>query len=90
MRTVVSMLIQQFVENRQLVSNSSGHTHTHTHTHTLALFLSLSLRKVDLKYLGSFEMWCWRRLEKISWTDRVRNEEALQRVKGRRGISYIQ
>ena len=26
------------------------------------------------KYLDNFEMWCWRRMEKISWTDRVRNE----------------
>jgi hypothetical protein len=31
----------------------------------------------DQKYLGSFEMWCWRRMEKISWTDHVRNEEVL-------------
>jgi hypothetical protein len=29
---------------------------------------------VDHKYLGSFEM-CWRRMEKISWTNRVRNVE---------------
>jgi hypothetical protein len=36
-----------------------------------------ALRKVDQKYLESLEMWCWRRLEKISWTDRVRNEEVL-------------
>jgi hypothetical protein len=25
------------------------------------------------KYLESFEMCCWRRMEKISWTERVRN-----------------
>jgi hypothetical protein len=25
-----------------------------------------TLRKVDQKYLESFEMWCWRRMEKIS------------------------
>jgi hypothetical protein len=25
-----------------------------------------TLRKVDHKYLESFEMWCWRRMEKIS------------------------
>jgi hypothetical protein len=31
-----------------------------------------TLRKVNQKYLGSFGMWCWRRME-ISWTDRVRN-----------------
>jgi len=23
------------------------------------------------KYLESFELWCWKRMEKISWTDRV-------------------
>jgi hypothetical protein len=31
------------------------------------------LRKLDQKYLESFEM-CWRRIQKISWTDRVNNE----------------
>jgi hypothetical protein len=30
---------------------------------------------------GKFEMWCWRRMEKISWTDCVKNEEILTRVK---------
>ena len=40
-----------------------------------------TLRKVDEKYLESFEMWHWRRMEKISWAGRVRNEEALHRVK---------
>ena len=33
-----------------------------------------TLRTVDQKYLESFEMWCCRRLGKISWTKRVRNE----------------
>jgi hypothetical protein len=42
---------------------------------------TLTLRKVDQKYLESFEMWCWRRM-KIIWTDRVRNEVlGLRRVK---------
>ena len=34
-----------------------------------------TLRTVDQKHLESFEMWCWRRMEKIIWTDHVRNEE---------------
>jgi hypothetical protein len=42
---------------------------------------------VDRKQLGSFEMWCWRRME-ISWTDRVRNEEVLLRVKEYRNILH--
>jgi hypothetical protein len=33
-------------------------------------------------------MWCWRRMEKISWTDRVRNEEVLRRVQEDRGILH--
>ena len=33
-------------------------------------------------------MWCWRRLEKISWTDHVRNEEVLLRVKEQRNILH--
>jgi hypothetical protein len=33
-----------------------------------------TLREVDQKHLVSFEMWCWRRMEKISWTDQVGNE----------------
>jgi hypothetical protein len=47
-----------------------------------------TLRAVDQKHLGSFEIWCWRRMEKISWTNNVRNEEVLLGVK-ERGISYM-
>jgi hypothetical protein len=39
-----------------------------------------ALWKVDQKYKEGFEMWCWRRMEKISWTNRVRNEEVLHGV----------
>jgi hypothetical protein len=38
-----------------------------------------TLRKVDQKYRQSFEM-CWRRMEKISWTEPLKNEEVLQIV----------
>jgi len=51
----------------------------------IALFCaeSWTLRKVDWKYLESFEMWCWEGMGKISWTDHVRNE-VLQRIKEER------
>jgi hypothetical protein len=45
-----------------------------------------TLRAVDRKHLESFEMWCWRRIEKINWTDHVRNEEVFLRVKDQRNI----
>ena len=47
------------------------------------------VRRVAQKYLGSFEMWCWRRMENINWTDRVRNEEVLHRVKERNIIHTV-
>jgi hypothetical protein len=39
--------------------------------------------KTNFLYFGtvSFEMWCWRSLEKIGWADRVGNEELLQTFK---------
>ena len=46
-----------------------------------------TLRKVDQKYLVSSEM-CWRRMENISWNDRVRNGEVLQRIKEERKILH--
>ena len=47
-----------------------------------------TLATVDQKHLESFEMWCWRRMEKISWADHVRNEEVLLRVKEQRNILH--
>jgi hypothetical protein len=34
------------------------------------------------KHLERFEMWCWRRMEKISWTHHVRNENVLLKGQG--------
>jgi hypothetical protein len=45
-----------------------------------------TLRAVDQKHLESSETWCWRRMEKIIWTDHVRNENVLLRVKEQRNI----
>jgi hypothetical protein len=47
-----------------------------------------TLRTVHQKYLGGFEMWCWRMMEKITWTDHVRNEEVLHKVKEERNIPH--
>jgi hypothetical protein len=38
--------------------------------------------------LESFEVWCWRRMEKIRWADHVRNEEVLLRAKVQRNILH--
>ena len=44
------------------------------------------IRKVDRNNVEDFEMWCWRRMETISWTDRVRNGEVLRGVEGELNI----
>jgi hypothetical protein len=41
-----------------------------------------TLQKAEQKYLESFEMWWFRRMEKGSWTDCVRKEGALCRSQG--------
>ena len=47
-----------------------------------------TLWEVDQKQLENFEMWCWRRMEKITWPDHVINEEVLLRVKEQRNILH--
>jgi hypothetical protein len=60
------------------------------------LFSSQRRKYANNKYISpnlfpiteSFEMWCWRRIEKISWNDHVRNEDVLLRVKEQRNILH--
>jgi hypothetical protein len=47
-----------------------------------------TLRAVDQKHLESSEMWCWRRMKNISWTEHVRNEEVLLVFKEQRNILH--
>ena len=42
---------------------------------------TFTLRAANQKHLESFETFSWGRMEKISWTDHVRNEGVLLRVK---------
>ena len=39
-------------------------------------------------HMEFLEMWCRRRLQKVSWSDCVRNEEVLHRVKEERIIIH--
>jgi hypothetical protein len=44
--------------------------------------------KSDQKYLDGFEMWYYRKMEKISWTEGVKNENVLLRVQEERKILH--
>ncbi|KAJ4443847.1 hypothetical protein ANN_05634 [Periplaneta americana] len=39
-----------------------------------------TLRRSEEKRLEAFEMWIWRRMERVKWTDRIRNKAVLERV----------
>src|SRR6218665_1281604 len=39
-----------------------------------------TMRKEDIKRLEAFEMWTWRRMEKVSWTEHKTNEEILEEI----------
>jgi hypothetical protein len=47
-----------------------------SYTWSIALYgaETWTVREVYQKCLGSFAIWCYRRMEKISWTDHVKNE----------------
>src|SRR5688572_33001859 len=45
-----------------------------------------TMRQEDIKRLEAFEMWIWRRMEKISWVERRTNEEILQLVEEKRSL----
>jgi hypothetical protein len=42
----------------------------------------------EKKRLESFEMWCYRRILKIKWTDYITNEEVLARMNCKRSLWY--
>ena len=47
-----------------------------------------TILKVDQKYMEGFEVRCWGRMEKISWTDQVRNKEAFRMVEEERNSPH--
>ena len=48
-----------------------------------------TLRKLERKYLKSIEMWCWRRIEKIKWSEKVTNEQVFDRIGEKRTLLKI-
>ena len=43
-----------------------------------------TLGKNEERITNAFETWCWRRILKIKWTDRITNDEVFQKAKEER------
>jgi hypothetical protein len=56
------------INNKQFVTGSKF-----CNTNSKALVTEIDIFFKMENYLESFEMWCWRRIERISWTNHVRN-----------------
>ena len=45
-----------------------------------------TMKKEDIKRLEAFEMWVWRKMEKVSWTEHKTNEDVLQIADEKRSL----
>ena len=45
-------------------------------------------KKLERKYLEGFEMWFWRRMEKIKWSEKVIIELVLDRIGEKRKLIH--
>ena len=41
---------------------------------------SWSIKKAELRRIGAFELWCWRRLLRVPWTARRSNQSILKEI----------
>ena len=41
---------------------------------------SLTIKKAECQRTGAFELWCWRRLLRVSWTGRRSNQSILNEI----------
>jgi len=48
-----------------------------------------TMRKEDVKRIEAFEMWIWRRMKRIGWTEHRANKEVLKKVEEKRSLMDI-
>jgi hypothetical protein len=76
-----------FNKKRNLFTSSSINMHLRKHLVKTFVWSGLlygsetwTLGEAEKKRIVAFEMWCYRRMLKIPWVDRVTNEEVLRKI----------
>ena len=42
--------------------------------------VSWTIKKVECQRIGAFELWCWRRLLRVPWTQRRLNQSLVKEI----------
>ena len=50
--------------------------------HCIVWLRDLDTKTLVQEYLESFEMWCWNSMEKIKWSEKITNEQDIERIGG--------
>lgn len=76
-----------FIKMKKLFCNRDISIHLRTRMLKCYVFSTLlygveswTLKQRNIKNLESFEMWCYRRILRISWVDKITNEEVIRRI----------
>ena len=85
-RVRIAMAKEAFYKRKELLTNSLKRDIKKKIVKTIVWTVALygaetwTLKEEDIRRLNALEMWIWRRMEKISWTDKKTNEEVLRMV----------
>jgi hypothetical protein len=91
-KTRVALAKEAFNKRKELLSKKMNRTLKKRMIKTLIWPVALygcetwTLRKMEIDKLEAFEMWLWRSMERVSWRDRVKNEDVLKMAEEKRGL----
>src|SRR3981081_2315698 len=94
-RARISMAKAAFVKRKELLTRKMSRTLKKRIIKTVIWSVALygaetwTLKKEDMKRLNSPEMWMWRRMEKISWTERKTDEAILNTIREERALLKV-
>src|SRR5215470_10269700 len=86
------MAKEAFSKRRELLIKNFDKTIKTKMVKSLVWFVALyaaetwTMLKDDLRRLEALEIWLWRRIEKISWAEKITNMEVLRRVGEKRSL----